>query len=143
MVVLCLLALLVSLPAADGFFTTMSRMFMGKPKRPYTGVSRLYEALRSECALTPRCAAHAVGARQDCVLHCLSPTCWQHVYSVDPLEPGEIDDPARTRRYNQCLITQEGVLRGSPGLWPPQLRQSTGAVVEVLEEVDEFGAKGL
>jgi hypothetical protein len=28
-------------------------------------------------------------------------------------------------------------MRATPGLWPPQLRQSTGTVVEALEEVAE------
>lgn len=139
---LVLTLLLSSVLPARAFFSLMSRLFMGKPKRPYTGVSRAHDALRGECARTAACAAFAPGAEQDCVLHCLSPTCWAREYAAAPLEPGEIDAAPRTKRYNQCLIVQEGAMRATPGLWPPQLRQSTGTVVEALEEVDEFAASG-
>ena len=40
--------------------------------------------------------------RINCILDCMSPTCYQQVYSDDPLEDGEVD-PERYIMYEQCL----------------------------------------
>jgi hypothetical protein len=133
-----LLLLLALPPRAAAFFSLMARLFTGKPRRPYTGVAKAYDALREACARTANCAPLPRGAEQDCVLRCLSASCWAREYGAAPLEPGEIDAPARARRFNQCLIATEGRLMRTPGLWPPQLHPVTGTVVESLEERDEF-----
>ena len=138
MVSRCLLLLLFLFPTQSwAFFSMMARVFLGKPRKPYTGVSRHYESLREACALTPACAVFEKGAEVDCVLRCLSPTCWAREYYFFPLEPGEIDAPLRKKRYNSCLIAQEGVLRSS-GLWPPRIVEATGQVLEKVERVNEF-----
>ena len=135
------LLLLLCLPRASAFFSIMARLFTGKPRRPYTGVAKAYDALRGECAATPACAAFPEHAETDCVLRCLSRLCHAREYARAPLEPGEIDDPARVRRFNSCLIRQEGALRAA-GLWPPQLLASLGAVVERAADKDEFATAG-
>jgi hypothetical protein len=139
---LALLLLLAQPRPAAAFFSIMSRLFMGKPRRPYTGVAKAYDALRDTCALTAACAPLPRGAEQDCVLRCLSASCWAQVYAAEPLQPGEIDPPPRTKRFNQCLIAMEGRLMKVPGLWPPQVHPATGTVVEALEDKDEFGGSG-
>jgi hypothetical protein len=136
---LILLLLLAQPRPAHAFFSIMSRLFMGKPRRPYTGVAKAYDALRDTCALTAACAQLPRGMEQNCVLRCLSASCWAREYAAQPLEPGEIDAPARTKRFNKCLIATEGRLMKVPGLWPPQLHPVTGTVVEALEDRDEFG----
>ncbi|KAL4199346.1 hypothetical protein AMTRI_Chr03g50680 [Amborella trichopoda] len=41
-------------------------------------------------------------AKENCVLRCLSPDCYEFIYAGDPLEEGEIDY-VRSQEYKYCM----------------------------------------
>ena len=74
-------------------------------------LDREVKAKRAECEEELRDdPAGAVSAidMDNCVLRCVSPTCYDNVYGSDPLEEGEVD-VARGRTFRSCA---RGELRG-------------------------------
>lgn len=41
----------------------------------------------------------------NCVLRCISATCWQRLYEHSPLEPGEVDIE-RARQFSTCAAAE-------------------------------------
>ena len=56
---------------------------------------------KRECETTV-CEDASDDDRNNCVLECQSPECYEKVYAADELEPGEIDNK-RSREFNLCL----------------------------------------
>jgi hypothetical protein len=75
-------------------------------------LDREVKAKRAECEEEmrddPSCAASAIDM-DNCVLRCVSPSCYANVYGSDPLEEGEVD-VARGRTFRSCA---RGELRGA------------------------------
>jgi hypothetical protein len=42
--------------------------------------------------------------KQNCIMKCISPTCWERFYGNNPLEDGEVDE-VRKGRFNTCAAT--------------------------------------
>ena len=137
-----LLLLLLHLHVAPtaAFFSIFFKLLFRPPKRPNShGLSVSFETLRDTCGRTPACASYPEGAETNCVLRCMSRSCWGKVYEGELLEPGQVDHPARTKRFHHCLLRLEGTLRGV-GLWPPTISEETGCLVEPGDEkVEDFG----
>ena len=78
-------------------------------------LDREVKAKRAECEEElrddPSCAVSAIDM-DNCVLRCVSPTCYANVYGSDPLEEGEVD-VARGRTFRSCARGElrEGIRR--------------------------------
>lgn len=61
---------------------------------------------RSECTervlaeQDPKCRESSID-RENCVLRCMEPTCYERIYGGDPLEEGEVD-VERGSSYRKC-----------------------------------------
>eukprot|EP00747_Dinoflagellata_sp_TGD_P183823 gnl/TRDRNA2_/TRDRNA2_38979_c0_seq1.p1 gnl/TRDRNA2_/TRDRNA2_38979_c0~~gnl/TRDRNA2_/TRDRNA2_38979_c0_seq1.p1 ORF type:complete len:121 (-),score=30.86 gnl/TRDRNA2_/TRDRNA2_38979_c0_seq1:81-443(-) len=76
-----------------------------KPKKYGSQAGKTYWKKESECTKTV-CKHIHTDENDDCVQQCVSPACWDEIYSASPLEAGEIDRP-RQQRFNAC-VKEEG-----------------------------------
>ena len=53
-----------------------------------------------------------LAARENCVMHCMAPPCYEEIYGADPLEDGEIDT-MRGRKFRVCAKVREAMVRSS------------------------------
>jgi len=58
--------------------------------------------MRFDCALEV-CAKYVPEESLNCVFSCLSPSCYQRVYGMHPLEDGEVVDTARAIEFDDCV----------------------------------------
>lgn len=65
--------------------------------------------LRSHCA-SQTCAAFIPEEGMNCLLACVSPSCFARVYGLTPLEEGEVDVD-RANAFETCLKEELRVLR--------------------------------
>eukprot|EP00887_Chlorella_sp_A99_P000692 scaffold5.g692.t1 len=81
-----------------------------RPRPSYPHLEVDWQGKRAACELH---VSRAGGAcmqsgveRENCVLRCMSPACYQWQYGSDALEEGEVDTQRR-RRYKACVIREE------------------------------------
>mmetsp|Transcript_20370 Transcript_20370/g.35031 ORF Transcript_20370/g.35031 Transcript_20370/m.35031 type:complete len:109 (-) Transcript_20370:71-397(-) len=55
---------------------------------------------REECS-SIQCVHVQAGFHENCVLRCISYSCYMEIFGEEELEEGEVD-PNRTRLFNQC-----------------------------------------
>ncbi|QDZ20670.1 hypothetical protein HOP50_04g31920 [Chloropicon primus] len=76
----------------------------GKRKTHLGGVDKEYYKLRDEC--TGGCTGGSDVQKENCVLLCVSPECYEKIYGSDPLEEGELDT-TRGRLFRTCVRTKD------------------------------------
>ena len=86
----------------------------GRVKRKSAQLGTLdkdYHHKREECgrteevATSPECVGSDV-RRENCLLKCVSPECYEKIYEADPLEEGELDT-TRGRLFKSCVRTEK------------------------------------
>ncbi len=70
-----------------------------------TQQDKIWRSKKSDCQ-SSTCSHLAFHEGYNCVNECLSPKCYQSVYSARPLEDGEID-PIRDRDYIRCVRLEQ------------------------------------
>ncbi len=82
----------------------------GRSKRPHLAdQDRDYGELRMACSKRipeeqPECLDDDT-RRENCMLRCVSPACYDQVYAADPLEEGELDT-TRGRLFRNCVRSE-------------------------------------
>lgn len=66
-----------------------------------------FDIKKSECQKKESCKWDE---SENCVNHCISPSCFNKVYSAVPLEPGEIDR-SRAQKFSECTRIEDRVKR--------------------------------
>ncbi|XP_062097591.1 uncharacterized protein LOC133803525 [Humulus lupulus] len=88
------------------FSFIMPSSTIAKSRRPITDIemrqkkNQCYEDIES--GLWGWQCKSSMIAKENCVLKCLSPTCYQIIYQPDPLEEGE-KDLIRGQEYKYCM----------------------------------------
>ena len=70
-------------------------------KRRKSASKSVPTAHRRQCE-TVQCVDVVDDYKENCVLNCTSPECYEEVYAAEELEPGEIDTK-RQRAFNACI----------------------------------------
>ena len=82
---------------------------------------------RRECEKSDKCMAEHEDYRHNCVLHCQSPACYEEVYGVEELEPGEVDHK-RSGLFTRCMHAENRKAGSRTGSQPQPWKQ--GATVD-------------
>ena len=82
----------------------------GKRKGSHLGAAdKDYHLMRDTCAeaikTDPECVGNDDVVRENCVLRCVSPECYDKLYGHDPLEEGELDT-TRGRLFRNCVRSE-------------------------------------
>jgi hypothetical protein len=77
-----------------------------------TRTKRMDTELRSTRVLCEKdiCSAFIPEESMNCVFLCVSPSCYENIYAISPLEDGEIDIP-RAREFEQCVKDELKAMR--------------------------------
>jgi hypothetical protein len=77
-----------------------------------TRTKRLDTELRSTRVLCEKdiCSAFIPEESMNCVFLCVSPSCYEQIYAISPLEDGEIDIP-RAKEFEQCVKDELKTMR--------------------------------
>ena len=66
-----------------------------------TDLENKYHGRFNRCNMRTDCQNYELEERQNCILNCISPKCYQKIYASNPLEEGEIDQ--RIQSFKGCL----------------------------------------
>lgn len=91
-------------------------------------------ATKKQCGEVECADVHSDG-RDNCILKCTSPACYEEIYAADELEPGEIDNK-RSRDFNGCL---QRVMREEQQKRRDEARAKVTAAVESNAESEAGG----
>ena len=77
-----------------------------KPKntnRRRRKVYQIYQMLQNDCETHPKkCGSLIPEESMNCVMNCMSPSCYESIFSKDPLELGEVDFE-REKEFGSCI----------------------------------------
>ncbi len=115
LLLLCLLVALASFAIAPAEAAPKSKGGRGKKRKgsQFGLMDKEYHLARDQCTKDiqgdeggryAHCAVSDV-TRENCVLKCVSPECYEKLYGNDPLEEGELDT-TRGRLFRNCLKTE-------------------------------------
>ncbi|XP_026468054.1 uncharacterized protein LOC113371621 [Ctenocephalides felis] len=86
------------------------RIVFSFPEFQYKESSRnelIFREFESACEQSSRCSHLTnIAARQRCIRECVSPSCYEDIYTQDQLEDGEID--VRLNSFKGCFIQRSG-----------------------------------
>ena len=88
-------------------------------------------ATKKQCGEVECAEVHSDG-RDNCILKCTSPACYEEIYAADELEPGEIDNK-RSRDFNGCL---QRVMREEQQKRRDEARAKVTAAVESNDDAE-------
>ena len=88
-------------------------------------------ATKKHCGEVECADVHSDG-RDNCILKCTSPACYEEIYAADELEPGEIDNK-RSRDFNGCL---QRVMREEQQKRRDEARAKVTAAVESNDDAE-------
>jgi hypothetical protein len=77
-----------------------------------TRTKRMDTELRSTRVLCEKdiCSGFIPEESMNCVFLCVSPSCYENIYAISPLEDGEIDIP-RAKEFEQCVKDELKAMR--------------------------------
>ena len=66
-------------------------------------VFQIYQTLQNDCETHPKkCGTLIPEESMNCVMKCMSPSCYESIFSKNPLELGEVDFE-REKEFGSCI----------------------------------------
>ncbi|XP_041975152.1 uncharacterized protein LOC121730247 [Aricia agestis] len=95
---------IVNCDQVDVIFTFKEYPYKDSPKNEMT-----FREFETACEQSAACNQLSGLTRTRCVRECVSPSCYKELYSLDPLEEGEID--VRLNSFKGCFVQRSGRTR--------------------------------